>query len=345
MLFAQPTWATFDPLNLTATTPNIESTFITVDYVVTTPGTATASDIESTFITVDYNATADVLTASGFAIDLTPPGSPSGSIVGGSFDINATINDAGIATGGALTIGGTIPGLGFNSGTVLTGTLSAFAAGAGDPLEFQFDVTGGDAAGLMGTAVEVTLTQSGYAGSFASNFTSGAFQALSNTVSPQVDTEGVLTASGFAIELTPPGSPSGSIAGGSFDITAAINDTLMAATGSLTIGGTIAGLGFNSGTLLTGSLSALGAGSGDPLEFLLNVTGGDAAGLMGAKVGVNLSPSGYTGSFANNFTGGAFQSLSDTFSFQEQNQNPLPAPGTLVILVVGIAGIRFARRK
>lgn len=277
---------------------------------------------------------------------LTPPGSPSGNIAGGSFDINATIDDAGIAAGGDLTIGGTIAGLGFNSGTLLTGTLSAFTPSAGDPLEFQFDVTGGDAAGLMGTAVEVTLNQSGYTGSFANSFTNGAFQALSSTVSTQIpDTEGILTASGFANVLTPPGSPSGNIAGGSFDITAAINDTLMTATGSLTIGGTIAGLGFNSGTLLTGTLSALGAGAGDPLELLFDVTGGDAAGLMGPKVGVDLSQSGYTGSFANNFASGPFQSLSDTFSFQEQNQNPVPAPGTLIMLAVGIAGIRFARRK
>ena len=83
----------------------------------------------------------------------------------------------------------------------------------------------------------------------------------------------------------------------------------------------------------------------DPLEFLFDVTGGDAAGLMGPKVGVDLSQSGYAGSFANNFTSGAFQSLSDTFSFQEQNQNPVPAPGTLNISVVGIAGMRFAKSR
>jgi len=344
VLFAQPVWATFDPLNLTVTTPDIGSSFITVDYVVTSPGIA--PDIGSSFITVDYNATGDSLIASGFANVLTPPGSPAGNIAGGTFDINATVNDAGIATAGTLTIGGTLAGLGFNSGTLLTATLSTFSAGADDPLEFVFNVTGGDAAVLMGSEVEVTLSQSGYAGSFASDFTSGAFQALSSTVSTQVpDTEGVLSASGFANVLTPPGSPSGNIAGGSFDISAAINDTLMTATGDLTIGGTIPGLGFNSGTLLTGTLSALGAGTDDPLEFLFDVTGGDAAGLMGPTVGVDLRQSGFAGTFASNFTSGAFQALSDTFSFQDPNQNPVPAPGTLMIMAAGIAGIRFAKRK
>ena len=342
-LFAQPTLATFDPLNLTATTPVIESSFVTVDYVVTSTA---PPDIASSFINVAYDSTSDFLTASGFANVITPPGSPAGNITGGSFDINATIDASGVAAAATLQIGGTVAALGFNSGTLLTATLSMFTAGAGDPLEFVFNVTGGDAAALMGPTVEVNLSQSGYTGSFASDFASAPFGALSDTISTQVpDVGGVLNASGFANVITPPGSPAGNIAGGSFDVDAAINDTDMTATGTLSIGGTIAGLGFNSGTLLTGVLSALGAGTGDPLEFLFDITGGDAAALMGPTVGVNLSQSGYTGSFASDFGSAPFGALADTFPYEVNNPNPVPEPGTLAMLAAGLVSVRIARRR
>jgi hypothetical protein len=141
---------------------------------------------------------------------------------------------------------------------------------------------------------------------------------------------GSLTASGFANVLTPPGSPGGNIVGGSFDINANINFNAQTASGTLSIGGTIAGLGFNSGTLLTGTFNSalasqtFGAGPGDPLEFLFTVTGGDAAALyggVGSTAGVILSQSGYTGSFAGNFSSAPFGALADTFQSQ-----PGPAP-------------------
>lgn len=168
-LGACPAWA-FPSLNLTPGTPEIESVFITVDYV--------------------GNNAGGLLMASGFAQAVTPPGSPSGIITGGTFDINANINFNAQVAIGTLNIGGTVAGLGFNSGTLLTGTFSSmpadqmFGAGPGDPLEFLFDITGGDAAGLyggIGSQAGVNLSQSGYAGSFAGNFTSGAFQALADT--------------------------------------------------------------------------------------------------------------------------------------------------------------------
>jgi hypothetical protein len=55
----------FVALNLTPATPMIESSFITVDYI--------------------GNNSGGVLTASGFASVLTPPGSPVGNIVNGTF--------------------------------------------------------------------------------------------------------------------------------------------------------------------------------------------------------------------------------------------------------------------
>jgi hypothetical protein len=153
---------------------------------------------------------------------------------------------------------------------------------------------------------------------------------------------GILTASGFANRLTPPGSPSGNIAGGFFDINASINENAMTANGSLTIGGTIVSLGFNSGTLLTGSLADFGAGANDPLEFLFNITGGDAAGLFGPQAGVILSQSGYSGSFAANFSSGAFLGLSDTFS---ASVNPVPVPAAIWLFGTALIGlVGFGKR-
>jgi cysteine-rich repeat protein len=170
LLLASTPAHAFPSLNLTPGTPDIQSSFINVAYV--------------------GNNAGGVLTASGFANVLTPPGSPGGNITGGTFDINANINFNAQTASGSLVIGGTIAGLGFNSGTLLTGVFNStagsqtFGAGPGDPLEFLFTVTGGDAAALYGgvsSTAGVILSQSGYIGSFASNFTSAPFGALADT--------------------------------------------------------------------------------------------------------------------------------------------------------------------
>ena len=57
-----------------------------------------APDISSSFITVDYDATADLLTASGFANQLALGGS-SPNIAGGSFDLSASVSDLGELVG------------------------------------------------------------------------------------------------------------------------------------------------------------------------------------------------------------------------------------------------------
>ena len=110
-------------------------------------------DIVSSFIDVNYDATGDVFTASGFALELDDDGSvPAEAISDGTFDLTANIDASGALNGGSFSIGGTVPSLGFNSGTLLTGSLTAFGFpdGGGDPLEFLFSVTGGDAAALYG---------------------------------------------------------------------------------------------------------------------------------------------------------------------------------------------------
>lgn len=133
-------------------------------------------DIVSSFIDVTYDAATDSFAANGTAFELDDDGSvPAEAIAGGTFDIAATIDASGNLTGGTLSIGGTVASLGFNSGTLFTGTLTAFGfpTAGGDPLEFLFAVTGGDAAGLYGGGSVpggVILGESGFTGDFTSDF-------------------------------------------------------------------------------------------------------------------------------------------------------------------------------
>jgi len=149
------------PLNLTLSTP----------------------DIVSSFINVDYNAGANAFTASGFAVQLDDDGIGAPfAIAGGTFDLAASILGDGTLTGGSLAIGGTVAALGFNSGTLLTGSLTdiGFNNAGGDPLEFLFLVTGGDAAGLYGSLGGIILTGAGFGGSWATSFSSAPFASVSD---------------------------------------------------------------------------------------------------------------------------------------------------------------------
>lgn len=130
-------------------------------------------DIISGFIDVIYDATTDNFSASGYALELDDGVGMPESISGGTFDITVMIDDSGVASGGTLTIGGTVLALGFSSGTLLTGTLTDFgySGTGGDPLEFLFDITGGDASGLYGAApAGVILSATNFGGSFAVDF-------------------------------------------------------------------------------------------------------------------------------------------------------------------------------
>lgn len=137
-------------------------------------------DIFSSFINLDYSAAGSLLTASGFALNLSLGGT--NDIAGGSFDLSASIDNAGVFSGGTLDIGGTIAGLGFNSGTLLTGTLTAFGfnGAGGDPLEFLFNATGGDALGLYSGLGGIILSGTGFGGSFANDFGSNPFGAMAD---------------------------------------------------------------------------------------------------------------------------------------------------------------------
>lgn len=138
-------------------------------------------DISAAFIDVTYDATADSLTASGFALGLATGGSLQ-SIAGGTFDLVASVFDDGSLLGGTLSIGGTVAGLGFNSGTLLTGDLTAIGFNqANDPLEFLFSVTGGDAAGLYSAGLGgIILGNAGFGGNWTGNFSSNPFAAVAD---------------------------------------------------------------------------------------------------------------------------------------------------------------------
>jgi len=151
----------------------------------------------------------------------------------------------------------------------------------------------------------------------------------------------VFTASGFAEELDDDGSvPAETITGGTFDLTATIDDSGALVSGTLSIGGTVASLGFNSGTLLTGTLTAFGFpdAGGDPLEFLFDVTGGDAAGLYGSVPGgIILSDAGFTGDFTNDFNNAGF-GVADVA--------PVPLPAAVWLFGAGLLSLAgFGRRR
>jgi hypothetical protein len=142
------------------------------------------------------------------------------------------------------------------------------------------------------------------------------------------------SANGFALELDDDGSvPAEAITGGTFDLTAFIDGSGSLSSGSLTIGGTVASLGFNSGTLLTGNLTAFGFPDlgGDPLEFLFDVTGGDAAGLYGAIGGILLTGgTGFTGDFTVDFLGDGSA---------VSNVAPVPLPAAVWLFGAGLLGL------
>ena len=156
-------------------------------------------------------------------------------------------------------------------------------------------------------------------------------------------------ASGFALEIDDDGSvPAEPIASGTFDLTATIDNAGNLVGGTIAIGGTVASLGFNSGTLLTGTLTAFGfpnVGS-DPFEFLFDVTGGDAAALYGGgsvPAGVILSGTGFGGDFNSDFDN---LSTGPGTGIAVANVGSVPIPAALWLFVSGLLGLTgMARRR
>ncbi len=134
-------------------------------------------DILSQFIAVSYTQSTDQLSAIGFALEINDDGvGDAEGITNGTFSLTAAIDNTGNLSGGSVEIGGTVPTLGFNSGTLLTGTLTdfGFPDAGGDPLEFLFDVSGGDVAPLYGGLPGgIILAATGFGGDFNVDFANG----------------------------------------------------------------------------------------------------------------------------------------------------------------------------
>ena len=130
------------------------------------------------------------------------------------------------------------------------------------------------------------------------------------------------------------------ISGGTLSLTANIDGTGALLGGSFTVGGTIAAFGFNSGTLLTGTLTAFGFPNVAPgaLEFLFTATGGDAQALYGGDGAIVIGiTNGYAGNWNNNF--------SASFSAPGDIGTVVPEPGTFALLALGVAGLAWHRRR
>ena len=152
---------------------------------------------------------------------------------------------------------------------------------------------------------------------------------------------------GFARELSTDGvSTPEEIDSGGFDLTAEIDDVGELVSGTLSITGTIASLGFESGTLLTGDLTDFGfpTGGGSILEFTFDVTGGDLeAEYDGRSGGIIAGGTGFGGSFDSDFDN-LMMGIGGTGT-GSSNTAPIPEPGTLALLSAALGGLAYVGRR
>lgn len=134
-----------------------------------------------------------------------------------------------------------------------------------------------------------------------------------------------------AFLVNPGASP---IVSGSLMIDAVVDDTGTASVGSLSITGTVPSLGFNSGTLLTGTLSQFGFTDAG-LEILFDVNGGDATGLypVSAFAVVNFP---FSRDFAQDFA--TSTGSTDVFSAVV----PIPTPAGLLLILTACGAFWLA---
>jgi len=117
-----------------------------------------------------------------------------------------------------------------------------------------------------------------------------------------------------------------------------------AITGTLDIKGKVPGLGFNTGNLLQGNVTAFRSPSASQMEFLFTITGGEAAMLFGGNndVGIVVIPAitpFYDRFFTTDYLAGDLKFSTDTAS-----TTIVPEPGSFLLAMFGIVGIAGGAR-
>jgi len=152
-----------------------------------------------------------------------------------------------------------------------------------------------------------------------------------------------LTATGTAatLDLDDLAPPDYNITDGVFSLSATIDASGNASSGTLSISGTIAEIGV-AGTLLTGNLLQFGfpeTPGAETLDFVFEVTGGSLTpGYCPSPVGVWLHDTGFGGTFASSFDNdisggwGVGEGTSDTFVV-------VPEPSSAVLLLGITSGL------
>lgn len=149
----------------------------------------------------------------------------------------------------------------------------------------------------------------------------------------------VFNASGFATQLSY-NSDIYSIDSGLFNLNAVIDELGTVTSSFLQINGTIAGLGYNSGTLLEGSIIEFGFGTNETLEFTFDVVGGDAAGIYAGLGGIILKDSGFSGNFTSNWGTDFGEAAADTGVV-----SAVPEPSMYLLMGLGLLTVMAAARR
>jgi hypothetical protein len=92
---------------------------------------------------------------------------------------------------------------------------------------------------------------------------------------------------------------------------------------------------------LSGTLTSVSAQAGDPtLNFLFTTTGGTDQSYYGAQGGIILGDSGFLTDFSS-----AFGTASSTGVADVGTVSTVPEPSTVSLLLLGLGGIAFLRRR
>ena len=157
----------------------------------------------------------------------------------------------------------------------------------------------------------------------------------------------LLVADGLALEFDDGTGVPLTIDSGDFHLEATIPASGMASAGSLSVLGSVDGVG---PSLLTGELSDFGFvdAGGDPFEFLFEITGGalaDAFGGVGSVLGVILSDTGFQGHFADNFDNLIAQIPGTGFGVADVAPLAVPEPAGLLLFAVGLGWVQLTLRR